>query len=111
MIELRDEHSDDIPAIRKLNERAFGQDGEGRLVDALRANGGLLLSLVATTEGRVVGHPEFYPRFGFIPAGACGLSCEWEVPDEAFMILVLDHGKMEGVSGMARYRPEFSLVV
>jgi putative acetyltransferase len=41
-------------------------------------------------------------------ANRCGIRCEWEVPDEAFMILVLDESEMQGSSGVARYRPEFS---
>jgi predicted N-acetyltransferase YhbS len=36
------------------------------------------------------------------------IRCEWEVPDEAFMILVLDVSEMQGISGVAKYRPEFS---
>ncbi len=56
----------------------------------------------------VVGHASFYPRFGFAPAGGRGIRSEWDVPDESFMLLVLDEGKMRGVSGTARYRPEFS---
>jgi putative acetyltransferase len=56
----------------------------------------------------VVGHPEYYPRFGFVPATAHDLSCQWEgVPDEAFMVLILDRDTMSGVSGVARYRDEF----
>ena len=58
----------------------------------------------------VVGHPEFYPRFGFTPASALGLSCEWPVPDEVFMGLILDEARMRGVTGAATYRPEFSSV-
>jgi hypothetical protein len=56
----------------------------------------------------VVGHANFYPRFGFRPASIYGITCEWEVPDEAFMVLTLDHSKMNDVSGLAQYRPEFS---
>jgi putative acetyltransferase len=56
----------------------------------------------------VLGHPEYYPRFGFEPASRYGVRCEWEVPDEAFMILVLDPSAIRGVSGLARYRPEFA---
>ncbi len=163
MIEIRQEHSEDAAAIRDLNRRAFGQEQEGKIVDALRANDGAQLSLVAANEGRVVGHimysplwvgqvkgsalgpmavdpevqrqgigtklveagnawlrrdgcpfvvvigyPEFYPRFGFRPARALGITCEWEVPDDVFMILVLDETKMSGVTGNAVYRPEFS---
>jgi putative acetyltransferase len=56
----------------------------------------------------VVGHPEYYPRFGFIPASGHGLSCQWnDVPDEAFMVLVLNKDVMSRVSGVARYRDEF----
>ncbi len=58
----------------------------------------------------VLGHPEYYPRFGFEPAGDSGIACEWEVPYEAFMLLILDSAKMKDVSGIARYRPEFSSV-
>lgn len=56
----------------------------------------------------VVGHPEYYPRFGFEVAAKHNIECQWEgVPDEAFMILVLDKFVMKGVSGVARYRDEF----
>ena len=163
MIEIRDERPADAVAVREVNDRAFGQDVEGRIVDALRSNAAVMLSLVATLNGRVVGHilytpiavgetvgaalgpmavlPDhqrlgiggrlieegrarleaqgcpfvivlghdtYYPRFGFVRASAHGIRCEWEVPDEAFMVQVLDAAKMADVIGMARYRQEFS---
>ena len=55
-IEIREERPDDIATVRDVNRRAFGQDQESNIVDALRANGGALLSLVATVNDRVVGH-------------------------------------------------------
>ena len=56
----------------------------------------------------VLGHPEYYPRFGFERASKYGLRSQWEgVPDEAFMILVLDERSLKGASGIARYRDEF----
>ncbi len=56
----------------------------------------------------VLGHPGYYPRFGFERASARGLRSQWEgVPDEAFMVLVLDAGAMAGAGGVARYRAEF----
>src|SRR5262245_23228138 len=166
MIEIREERRDDAPAIREVNNRAFGQDQEGNIVDALRANGAVSLSLVATVNGRIVGHimyspitvgsvitgaalgpmavvpeyqhqgigsklvkagneklqnndcpfiivlghPNYYPKFGFRPASTYGISCEWAVPDDVFMLLVLDEAKMQGVSGLAEYRHEFSTV-
>lgn len=163
MVEIREEVPGDIIAIRDLNKRAFGQDQESNIIDALRSNRAVLLSLVATLnrhvvghimyspasigelagvalgpmavlpehqrqgigtrlveEGNrrlkelgypfivVVGHADYYPRFGFRSARAYGIKCEWELPDEVFMLLVLDDSKMHGISGLARYRPEFS---
>ncbi len=58
----------------------------------------------------VLGHPDYYPRFGFERAIAHGVRCEWNVPDEVFMLLVLDESAMEGIRGLARYRPEFAQV-
>ena len=57
----------------------------------------------------VVGHPEYYPRFGFEPASTRGLVSQWEgIPDSAFMVLVLDVDAMAGASGVAKYRDEFN---
>ena len=58
----------------------------------------------------VLGHPDYYPRFGFERASAHGVRCEWNVPDEVFMLLVLDESAIEGIRGLARYRPEFAQV-
>ena len=56
----------------------------------------------------VLGHSDYYLRFGFEQASHKGIRCQWEgVPDEAFMILILDEKAMEGISGVARYRSEF----
>ena len=56
----------------------------------------------------VLGHPEYYPRFGFVPASSHGLRCQWEgVPDEVFMVMILDEAASAGVSGTIRYRDEF----
>ena len=60
-IRIREERPEDIDAIRALNLAAFGQVEEGRIVDALRAKGGVLLSLVATMGERVIGHALYSP--------------------------------------------------
>ena len=56
----------------------------------------------------VLGHPDYYPRFGFEPASRYGFNSQWEgIPDEAFMIVVFDRNVMSGAHGVARYRDEF----
>lgn len=162
------EKKQDIPAIRRLNEIAFGQKTEARLVDDLRERGAIMLSLVAFDEERVVGHilftpvtiegqaagikaaglgpmavlpehqnagigsrlvrsgidelkkldtdlivvlghPTFYPRFGFVPASRYSLRCEFNgVPDNAFMARILNSSIADTLSGVVRYQPEFS---
>jgi putative acetyltransferase len=58
----------------------------------------------------VLGHPEYYPRFGFVPAKQKGLSCEYSVPDEVFMALELREGALSGRKGLVKYGPEFGSV-
>lgn len=55
----------------------------------------------------VLGHPGYYPRFGFAPASRVGLRCVYDAPDEAFMALALMPGGFEGRSGLVRYAAEF----
>lgn len=56
----------------------------------------------------VYGHPGYYPRFGFERASAHGLASHLpDVPDDAFMVQMLDAGRMEGVRGVVRHRVEF----
>ena len=163
------EKEQDIPAIRRLNKIAFGQEGEADLVDTLRDHGAITLSLVALEDERVVGHilfspvtiepegpavkavglgpmavlpehqntgigsrlvryaidelkkqgfdlivvvghPAYYPRFGFVPAGRYSLQCEFDgVPDNAFMVLVInDDTNLDTLRGVVHYRTEFS---
>ena len=167
MVTIRQEHPNDVTAVRAVNESAFGQPAEATIVDSIRAACPEAVSLVAVDGNQIVGHilfspvfvagesgsvqamglapmavaperqrqgigsllvqagidavhqrgcpfiivlghPEYYPRFGFVPASRHGLSCQWEgVPDEAFMILILDAAAIAGVSGTIRYRDEF----
>jgi putative acetyltransferase len=59
----------------------------------------------------VLGDPGFYSQFEFITAKRAGIRCWWEVPDEVFRIRILDKDRVNGVSGLARYRPEFEEAV
>lgn len=55
----------------------------------------------------VLGHPAYYPRFGFKPASAYGIACAYDVPDEAFMALERVEGALTDAAGVARYHPAF----
>lgn len=55
----------------------------------------------------VLGHPGYYPRFGFAPASRLGLRCVYDAPDEAFMALELPDGALAGRTGLVRYHPVF----
>jgi len=55
----------------------------------------------------VLGHPGYYPRFGFQPAARCGLGCEYEVPEEVFMAMELQPGALGRASGTVRYHSAF----
>jgi len=55
----------------------------------------------------VLGHADYYPRFGFGPASRYGLTCEYDVPDDVFMVLELSPGTLEGRSGVIRYHAAF----
>jgi len=56
----------------------------------------------------VLGHPNFYPRFGFAPAKLYGIQCEYNVPEEAFMAVELCKGALAKLGGTVKYQPEFN---
>lgn len=69
---------------------------------------------IAALRGRrygvlvVLGPPAFYRRFGFKPASAFNLRCEFPAPPESFMALSLDRDWVPGSGGVVRYAPPFS---
>jgi putative acetyltransferase len=57
----------------------------------------------------VLGHPEYYPKFGFAPASGSNVGCEFEcVPDEAFMICWFKQPESIDERVIAKYHPVFS---
>ncbi|ERN51133.1 GNAT family N-acetyltransferase [Alkalihalophilus marmarensis] len=76
--------------------------------------GGLLIN-VALKEAKelgyksvvVLGHPEYYPKFGFKIASLWGIKAPFEVPDEAFMALELSENALNKVSGVVEYPSVF----
>ena len=58
----------------------------------------------------VLGHADYYPRFGFIRAKEMGIRCEYDVPADLFMVAELTPGALSDVCGLAKYHPEFEKV-
>jgi putative acetyltransferase len=58
----------------------------------------------------VLGHPEYYPRFGFLPATQFGLTVPYDAPEEAVMAMRLRPDGLVGISGRVRYPPAFDSV-
>ena len=56
----------------------------------------------------VLGHPSYYPRFGFSPELTAPLQSQYA--GEAFMALELVPGALEGVGGEVKYSPPFEAV-
>lgn len=55
----------------------------------------------------VLGHPEYYPKFGFKKASTWGIKAPFEVPDEAFMAIELGENTLDKVSGVVEYPSVF----
>lgn len=56
----------------------------------------------------LIGHPEYYPRFGYKPASTWGIKTHIPLPsDDVFMAVELVEGGLSGVSGMVIFPPEF----
>jgi putative acetyltransferase len=166
---IRAETPADRDAIRDVNRQAFGGEAESRLIDRLRSDGDVVISLVAQHDDRVVGHilfseltsettggsikaaalapmavvpefqergigtalverglalcrehgytvivvlghPDYYPRFGFSRDKGQALQSPYSGLGEAYMALELVPGALEGVTGTVRYPQAFTQV-
>lgn len=58
----------------------------------------------------VLGHPEFYPKFGFVPASTKGIKSPFPVPDEVFMAIEIKEGSLDQIKGKIVYPPAFDTV-
>ncbi|TYS89778.1 GNAT family N-acetyltransferase [Rossellomorea aquimaris] len=56
----------------------------------------------------VLGHKDYYPRFGFKQAALWNIKPPFEVPDEVFMALELMEHSLRNVQGVVRYSKAFS---
>lgn len=55
----------------------------------------------------VLGHSEYYPKFGFKKASLWGIKPPFEVPDEAFMLIELRKNALKSVKGIVEYPSVF----
>jgi len=75
---------------------------------ALIRNGLLRATHHGHTSVIVLGHPQYYPRFGFIPASTWGIKLPFDAPDNAFLALELVDGALENRGGSVRYPDQFA---
>lgn len=91
-----------------LGPMAVAEPWRGRGAGGLLVREGLARCRASGFAGAVVlGHPTYYPRFGFRPASDFGLACEYLVPDDVFMARALVDGGLDGIAGTVRYGPAF----
>ena len=55
----------------------------------------------------VLGHPGYYPRFGFAPAEPRGLECQWPGRGPAWMVAELEPDAIRGRTGRVIHHPAF----
>ncbi len=58
----------------------------------------------------VIGHPAYYPRYGFRPAREHGILAPFPVADDVFMVLALEPGALDGIEGIVKYPAAFDAI-
>ncbi|WHY99635.1 GNAT family N-acetyltransferase [Peribacillus simplex] len=55
----------------------------------------------------LLGHKEYYPKFGFKPASLWNIKAPFDVPDDTFMVLELTEGTLQNTQGTVHYPKAF----
>ena len=55
----------------------------------------------------VLGHPKYYPKFGFVSSSRYGIVSKYNVPEEVFMVLEIEENSLDGKSGTISYHGAF----
>lgn len=104
-----DDEAADVPTLMGLAPLAVLPGCQRRGVGGMLVREGLAACRRRAVAAVVlVGMPEYYPRFGFVPASRFTLRCEYDVPDDVFMAIELETGALAGRSGLLRYHPAFA---
>jgi putative acetyltransferase len=97
-----------VPDIAGLGPMAVLPEWQGRGVGSLLVTTGLEHCVSAGYVAVVVlGHPDYYPRFGFVPASNFNIKSEFNVPDEVFMLKELQESALRGIKGTVQYHVAF----
>jgi putative acetyltransferase len=95
--------------IMGLAPMAVRPDAQRRGIGSALVRAGLEHCAQADYDAVVVlGHADYYPRFGFAPASRFAIASEYDVADEVFMALELKPAALAGKSGTIRYHPAFA---
>ncbi len=96
-------------SIMGLAPMAVLPNWQGRGVGTQLVNAGLEACEKAGYEAVVVlGHADYYPRFGFAPAVNFGIKSEYDVPAEVFMVMELRDGVLNHKTGTVKYQQIFN---
>jgi putative acetyltransferase len=99
------------PVIYGLGPMAVGPGSQRRGIGSALVLAGLERCIDLEIDAIVVlGHPKFYPRFGFVPASEFGLTCEFDVPNDVFMAMELTPDSLKKPDGTVHYNSLFSEV-
>ena len=92
-----------------LAPMAVAPEYQGKGIGSALVRAGLeQCKLLGFTAVVVLGHSDYYPRFGFSPSSRFGIDSEYEVPEDVFMAMELQPGALSGKTGRVKYHDAFS---
>jgi putative acetyltransferase len=106
---IRPETPSDIDATKAVHDAAFGQEWQSRGIWSSLMESAIALTVECGVPLLLLlGHADYYPRFGFEPARRLGIEPPQPWPDAAWLALRLP-GWTPDLRGVARYAPAFGV--
>ncbi len=101
--------SEHAPSIAGLAPMAVLPEWQRKGIGSLLVEEGLKKCKEGGYEAVVlVGHPEYYPRFGFFSAAHYGIKSEYDLPADVFMVKELEKDALKGITGTIKYHGIFN---